>query len=96
MSKLGKEKRIGEGEDESDDYYDREDDEKMLEDDELTPAEAGFMEGYENQELVKCCNCKKLCDLENAFEKEIKGKTYLFCSEECAEEFEEDRKEGKE
>ncbi len=88
---------FGEGEEELNDYYDQEEDEEMLEDDEMTAAEAGFMEGYENSELIKCRNCKKLCDLENAIEKEIDGETYLFCSEECAEEFEESQsKEGKE
>lgn len=69
------------------DYYDGEDDEEMLEDDEITPAEAAFMEGYERGETVECANCSEEIEKEFAIKKVIRGKTKHFCSEECLEEF---------
>jgi len=96
MEEFEKKKKLGEGEGGSDDYYDKEDDEKMLEDDEMTAAETGFMEGYESKDLIKCCNCKKACDLEKAVEREVDGEAKMFCSEECADEFKEDQDKGEE
>jgi len=61
--------------------------EAMLEDDEITPAEAAFMEGYERGESVDCANCKTECEKESAVKKKIKGEMKYFCCEECREEF---------
>jgi len=61
--------------------------EGMLEDDEITPAEAAFMEGYERGETCECSNCGEEIEKETAVKKKIKGETKHFCSEECIEEF---------
>lgn len=61
--------------------------EALLESDEISPEEAGFMEGYENENLARCSRCEKPL-LDNAYEEEIGGEIYRFCSEECAEMFE--------
>lgn len=72
---------------EEEDIYEKEDDEKMLEDDEISPAEAGFMEGYsgEGKSMCTCDNCGKQIDPTDAIEREVAGKNRTFCSEECAE-----------
>jgi len=72
-----------------DDIYNKEDREDQLDDNEITPAEAGFMEGYENPKMVQCASCGNECDLEKAIEREIGGKTYWFCSKKCAQHFNE-------
>jgi len=59
----------------------------MLEDDEITPAEAAFLEGYERGETVDCENCNAECEKESAIKKKIKGEMKYFCCEECKEEF---------
>jgi len=61
--------------------------EAMLEDDEMTPAEAAFLEGYERGETVDCENCGAECEKETATKKKIKGETHYFCSEDCVEEY---------
>ena len=74
------------------DIYDKEGEEELLEDDEITDAEEGFMEGFEHGEHeVKCAECRKiLTDLEEdeIIEEEINGKNCLFCSKECADAYE--------
>lgn len=79
-----------ESEDEED-IYEKEDDEKMLEDDEITPNEAGFMEGYEGEgkSICTCDNCGQHIDPTDAVEKFVAGKNRTFCSYECSEEYEE-------
>tara|TARA_Y100000310_G_scaffold276238_1_gene293250 strand:+ start:4463 stop:4729 length:267 start_codon:yes stop_codon:yes gene_type:complete len=74
-----------------DDIYNEADREDQLDDSEITPAEAGFMEGYENPKMLQCGTCGKNVDLENSIERVIHGKTYWFCSEKCSNNFE-DRK----
>ncbi|MFC1741384.1 hypothetical protein ACFL3V_02525 [Nanoarchaeota archaeon] len=71
--------------------------EKLVEDGEMSPEEAGFMEGAEDDgEQGKCQNCgAAMLDAENTFETKIEGKTYWFCSEHCLEKFKE-KKLGKE
>ena len=72
---------------EDNDIYDDREREEQMEEDAIEPEEAGFMEGYESPNMVKCCECKKLCDLEHAIELEIDGETKWFCSKECAEKY---------
>lgn len=62
--------------------------EEQLESDEITGAEAGFMEGHERPKLVECKSCGNQIDLEKVVEKEINGETMWFCSKKCAEHFE--------
>ncbi len=68
--------------------YDKEDRQDQLDDDEITPAEAGFIEGYEDTKLVECNSCGKQFDFEKAVEREINGTMYTFCSKKCAGHFE--------
>ncbi len=77
---------------EDDDIYDEEEREEQLEEDEITPEEAGFVEGYEKLRFVKCGQCGKSVDVEKAFEIEVKGNDYLFCSEKCGDKFEKKQK----
>ena len=66
---------------------------ELLEDDEITPVEEGFMEGAESYgETGKCANCGKILT-GDFIEREINGRVYRFCSEKCAEEFEKRLKE---
>ena len=77
---------------EDDDIYDEAEREGLLEDDAISPAEAGFVEGYEKLRFAKCKNCGKSIDFKKALEIEIKGNDYLFCSEYCAKKFEKKNK----
>jgi len=61
--------------------------EELLEDEGITPAEAAFLEGYERGETVQCENCGEEIEKESAIKKKIRGKTRYFCSEECVEDF---------
>ena len=74
------------------DIYNKGGEEELVEDDEISDAEEGFMEGFEHGEhQVKCAECKKiLTDLEEdeIIEEEINNETYRFCSKECADAFE--------
>ena len=79
---------IGEPEsaDEDDDIYVEKERDELEDDDEITPTEDAFMEGYEEEEKVaECAKCKKpLLDMKGTVEREHKGKHYRFCSEKCA------------
>lgn len=65
--------------------------EKLMEDDEISPEEEGFMEGAEEDgEQGKCANCgAALMDAESTFETKLDGKTYWFCSDHCLEKYKE-------
>ena len=62
------------------------------EDDEIDELEEGFMQGYENENMANCGNCKKVLEKE-VIEEEFDGEIHRFCSEKCAEEFETKRTE---
>ncbi len=69
--------------------YSAEGREDLLEGDEISPEEEGFMEGYHNEETARCSFCHKpLLNPDEIIEKKIDDKVYRFCSEECLEEFE--------
>jgi len=69
------------------DIYTEEGREVAVDDDTLTDAEEGFMEGYEEEEnAAKCATCHMVLD-QHFVEKNIDGKHYRFCSEACAETF---------
>jgi len=65
--------------------------EKLVEDDEMEPWEAGFAEGAsdEGQHAKDALTGEPLMDIENVVEAEIDGKTYRFVSEENAQKFRE-------
>ncbi|MEM0360644.1 MAG: TRASH domain-containing protein [Candidatus Diapherotrites archaeon] len=68
-----------------DDDFEEEDTEE--EDDEISPAEAGFLEGYDRGDTTECANCGEEIEKETAVKKKLKGKIRYFCCEECREEF---------
>jgi len=80
-------------EDETENIYDRKQREQQLEESEIEPGEAAFMEGYEDTKLVECNSCHGQIDWEKVIEKEINGTTYTFCSKKCADHFDK-RKAG--
>ena len=70
------------------DIYNAEQRQEQLDDDAIEPAEAGFMEGYEEVKLVECASCGKKVDFEKIIERKIGDETLWFCSEKCAEHYE--------
>lgn len=82
---IREEMEIGERDEE---VYDEEGREKLLENDEISPAEEGFMEGAEGGgKGAKCRKCGKIL-LQDFVEKEIDGEIYRFCSNKCANSYE--------
>lgn len=78
--------------------YSEEEREDLIEDeDEITDIDEGFMKGYnESSSKQKCASCKVKLDGHEVIEKEIKGKTYRFCSHHCLTEFEINNEEEEE
>jgi len=73
---------------EDENIYDEKQREEELEEDEISPAEAGFMEGHEDLENVECGECGKQMNMdEKVIERKVGEKTLWFCSEKCAELF---------
>lgn len=69
------------------DIYSKEGRKNLVEDDEITPIEEGFMEGARDDgQGAKCRKCGKPL-LDNFIEKEINGEIYRFCSNRCADKF---------
>jgi len=84
----------GESKEESDDIYSEEGRESLVEDDEISPEEEGFMEGAEGGgKGAKCRKCGKVLG-EDFIERRLKGELYRFCSEECAEKYLKNKEEG--
>ncbi|MBN1386561.1 hypothetical protein JW968_06345 [Candidatus Woesearchaeota archaeon] len=72
------------------DIYDEEEREELVDDDEISPEEEGFMKGAEmDGESAKCRNCGAKLDEKNTVETEIDGKIMWFCSEQCLEDYKE-------
>lgn len=76
-----------------DDIYDEGKRDEQMEEDEISPGEAGFVEGYEDTEVVECKKCGGTFDFDKVVERVINGKHYQFCSKKCAENFDK-RKAG--
>lgn len=76
-----------------DDIYDESKREEQMEEDEISPGEAGFVEGYEDTEEGVCSTCGKDIDPEKVIEKEVNAKVFTFCSQKCADIFDK-RKAG--
>ena len=72
----------------TEDIYDKEDAKEQLLEDEINPAEAGFMQGHEDYKQGTCNTCGKQIDPEKTVEKEVNGKLLTFCSDKCADFFE--------
>ena len=76
------------------DVYSGEGRNDLVEDDEISAEEEGFMEGAEDDgQNAKCAKCGKLLKKQNLVEKEIEGEVKWFCSEQCVEKYEEGLKE---
>lgn len=74
--------------DKEEEVYDKEGREKLVEDGEIEPQEAAFMEGASGKgKAGHCAACGKTLGDEHGdvIEKEVDGKILKFCSDECAE-----------
>jgi hypothetical protein len=71
------------------DIYDEDSREKQEDQDEISPTEEAFMEGYDDEEsVVECTRCKKsLLKIKSTVERQFKGRHFRFCSEKCANDF---------
>ncbi len=65
--------------------------EKVAEEDLDTTEEDGFLEGFEDddEEAEECAECGEVVKAEKKVARDIEGEKYVFCSKECADEFEE-------
>jgi hypothetical protein len=79
------------------DVYSKEGREKLEEDGEIEPFEAGFMAGADDDgQLSKdALTGEPLMDIEHVVEIEIDGQTYRFINEENAQKFREKKEEEK-
>ena len=92
---MADEQEAGRKDEESPDenIYDKEERQDQLDDDEISPAEAGFVEGYQDVKEGICNTCGKQIDPETVVEKEVNKQVLTFCSQHCADIFEK-RKAG--
>lgn len=73
------------------DIYSEEGREDLVEDDEISPTEEGFMEGaHDDGQGAKCRKCGKILT-DDFIERRIKDEIYRFCSDECAKKYVEER-----
>ena len=72
-------------------FDEKEDGEEHLLEEDQSSSEEGFMKGYLNEEEVKeCCECGTAIKNEKQLiTREIEGEQFAFCSQNCADEFEE-------
>ena len=76
------------------DIYSEEGREDLVDSDEISAAEEGFMEGAEGDgQGAKCRKCGAVLG-DDFIEKKIDGDICRFCSDECAEKYSEDKEEG--
>jgi len=69
------------------DIYSEEGREELVDDDEISPEEEGFMEGAEGGgQGAKCRKCGKILS-DDFIEKKVGKEIYRFCSDECAEKY---------
>ncbi|MEK6937746.1 MAG: hypothetical protein AABX04_01750 [Nanoarchaeota archaeon] len=63
-----------------------------------TTDEDGFLKGFEDdeKEAEECAECGERVKAEKKVTREVEGEKYIFCSKECADEFEESLGEGEE
>lgn len=77
---------------EGEEIYSEEGRATLVEDDEIEPWEEGFMEGADGGgQNAKCRKCGKILTKRDIVEREIKGQIGWFCSDDCADEYEEQR-----
>jgi hypothetical protein len=64
--------------------------EELMEEDEISPEEEGFLKGAEGKgKLGKCAECNIVLDQdeEKVFEREFNDEVIYFCSEKCAKKY---------
>ncbi|MBS3121811.1 hypothetical protein J4434_02925 [Candidatus Woesearchaeota archaeon] len=76
---------------ENEGIYSDEGREEMLDNDEIDSFEEGFMQGAEmDGQKAKCRKCGRiLINPKSTVEREVNGKLIWFCSEKCADKYEE-------
>lgn len=73
--------------DDDEDIYSEEGREDLVDDDEISPEEEGFMEGaHDDGQGAKCRKCGKVLG-DDFIERKVGEDIYRFCSEECAESY---------
>ena len=73
------------------DIYSEEGRENLVESDEISPSEEGFMEGADGDgQGAKCRKCGKIL-MDNFIEKKTGDEICRFCSDECAEKYSEEK-----
>ncbi|MBW2974545.1 hypothetical protein KY366_02405 [Candidatus Woesearchaeota archaeon] len=73
------------------DIYSEEGREDLMDDDEISPAEEGFMEGAEGGgQGAKCRKCGKVL-MDDFIERKVGDEVCRFCSDECADEYAEEK-----
>ncbi|HIH11481.1 TPA: hypothetical protein HA241_04790 [Candidatus Woesearchaeota archaeon] len=74
-------------------YHDEEEEikeEETADETTVETSEEGFMKGYADEEEVEeCAECGTAIREEKKAMREIEGEKYVFCSKNCADEFEE-------
>ncbi len=77
----------------NEDIYSEEGREDLVEDDEISPEEEGFMEGaHDDGQGAKCRRCGKVL-MDDFIERKINDGICRFCSDECAKKYMEEREE---
>jgi len=73
------------------DVYSEEGREDLVEGDEISAAEEGFMEGaHDDGQGAKCRRCGKVL-MDDFIERKVDNEIYRFCSDECADKYEEEK-----
>jgi len=64
--------------------------EQLLHDGAMDSSEEGFVKGFsEEEEVEECLECGGAVNPEKKVVRKIEGDSHIFCSKDCAEEFEE-------
>ena len=78
-------------EEEHDDVYSEEGREDLVEGDEISPAEEGFMEGaHDGGQGAKCRKCGKVLT-DDFIERRRADEIFRFCSEDCSDDYFEEK-----
>ena len=73
------------------DIYSEEGREELVDSDEISPAEEGFMEGaHDDGQGAKCRKCGKVL-MDDFIERKVDDEIYRFCCNECAEKYDEEK-----
>ena len=76
------------------DVYSEEGREELVDSDEITPEEEGFMEGaHDDGQGAKCRKCGKPL-MDDFVERKVEGEIFRFCSDECSEEYMKEKEKG--